>query len=169
VVVSADEIRNMPLNGRLFVLTSGMVVENTAAYEVALRMLEDPRHGIFFVGYSDPAAPGGRLRAAGTGGQCRLGEDGRVYPVRCEVDSYDLTAHAQRQSTLAWIGKVNPRTVILAHGDAAAREWFTTELKRRHPRMTVVAPGPGETVEIPAGTRTISTGTRSAPPKPPAA
>ncbi len=168
VVVSADEIRNMPLNGRLFVLTSGMVVENTAAYEVALRMLEDPRHGIFFVGYSDPAAPGGRLRAAGTGGQCRLGEDGRVYPVRCEVDSYDLTAHAQRQSTLAWIGKVNPRTVILAHGDAAAREWFTTELKRRHPRMTVVAPGPGESVEIPAGTRTISTGTRPAPPKLPA-
>ena len=166
VVVSADEIRHMPLAGRIFVLTSGMVVENTAAYEVALRMLEDQRHGIFFVGYSDPAAPGGRLRAAGTGGQCRMGEDGRVYPVRCEVDSFDLTAHAQRQSILSWIGKVNPRTVILGHGDVKAREWFTSELKRRHPKMNVVSPGPGETVDIPAQTRNSSLPARSVPPKP---
>ncbi len=166
VVVSADEIRHMPLAGRIFVLTSGMVVENTAAYEVALRMLEDQRHGIFFVGYSDPAAPGGRLRAAGTGGQCRMGEDGRVYPVKCEVDSFDLTAHAQRQSILSWIGKVNPRTVILGHGDATAREWFTSELKRRHPKMNVVSPGPGQTVEIASATRSTSVASRSASPKP---
>src|SRR5690606_10057098 len=54
-VLDARQIQAMKLgSGRLFVLTSGMMNPHTAAHDLALRMLEDERHGIFFAGYADP-------------------------------------------------------------------------------------------------------------------
>ena len=41
-----------------------MMSENTAAHDLALRMMGDERMAIFFVGYADPDTPAGRLRAA---------------------------------------------------------------------------------------------------------
>lgn len=148
IVASNKDIAHMPLAGKIFVVTSGMVVENTTAYEVAQNLLAEERNGVFFIGYTDPATPGGRLRAAGTGGKCRMNLNEREVTVRCQVDSFDLTAHAQRLATLGWIGKVSPRNVILGHGDGPAREWFRSEIQRRHPRMRVFTPGPGEVVDV---------------------
>ena len=51
----------MRLNGRLFVITAGMMSEKTAAHDLALRMMGDERMAIFLVGYTDPDTPGGRL------------------------------------------------------------------------------------------------------------
>ena len=48
-------------------MTAGMLTENTTAYDLAKRMVEQPSHGIFFVGYADPETPGGRLKAAKQG------------------------------------------------------------------------------------------------------
>ncbi len=53
--------------GRIFVITAGMMSENTAAHDLAARMIGDERQAIFFVGYADPDTPGGRLKAAKPG------------------------------------------------------------------------------------------------------
>ena len=36
-----------------------MMIENTAAHDLALRLMADERHAILFVGYADPDTPGG--------------------------------------------------------------------------------------------------------------
>ncbi len=68
IVLERGQVEKMKLSGgRIFVVTSGMMNENTAAHNLAARMIGDPRQAIFFVGYADPDTPGGRLRAAGRG------------------------------------------------------------------------------------------------------
>ncbi|MGE4183060.1 MAG: MBL fold metallo-hydrolase [Limisphaerales bacterium] len=133
--------------GRIFVLTSGMMTPNTAAYEIALRMIEDERQGIFFVGYADPATPAGILRAAVDGGTFAMGPQDRKVTRRCDVREFDLTSHANREELLEFVGEVSPRVVVLGHGEADAREWFREQIGLRHPRVKVLDPGPGEVVE----------------------
>ena len=65
VVLEKGQAQSMKLTGgRIFVITAGMMSENTAAHDLAARMAGDERHAIFFVGYADPETPGGRLKAA---------------------------------------------------------------------------------------------------------
>jgi Cft2 family RNA processing exonuclease len=133
--------------GRIFVLTSGMMTANTAAYEMALRMIEDERQGIFFVGYADPATPAGKLRAAAPGSTFAFGPQDRAVTRRCDVREFDLTAHANREELLDFVGQVSPKTVILGHGEDDARGWFREQIGIRYPRVKVLDPGPGESVE----------------------
>lgn len=147
-VLDRRQLANIKLGGgRLFVLTSGMMNANTAAHDLALRMIEDERHGIFFVGYADPDTPAGRLRAATPGAAFPFGALDRSVTRRCEIREFDLTAHANREELLDFVGRVSPRRVILGHGEDAARAWFRDQLAMRHPRIRVFDPGPGETVE----------------------
>jgi Cft2 family RNA processing exonuclease len=77
-----------------------------------------------------------------------LSPSGGYVTKRCEVDDFDLTAHANREELLDLVGRVSPRAVVLGHGDAVARAWFDQQIRLRHPKIKVVQPGPGETVEV---------------------
>ena len=138
----------MKLSGRIFVLTSGMMSENTAAHDLAVRMMEDPRQSIFFVGYADPETPGGRLKASKPGETFVFSPGiGRVTH-RCDVQDFDLTAHANRDDLLDFVGQVSPRAVLLGHGDDSARHWFEDQIRTRHPKIKIIQPQPGKTVEV---------------------
>ncbi|HEU5072177.1 MAG TPA: MBL fold metallo-hydrolase [Verrucomicrobiae bacterium] len=148
IVADPEQMRKMKLGGgRIFVITSGMMSEHTAAHDLALRMMTDERHGIFFVGYADPETPGGRLKAARPGEKFLFSPSGGEAVRRCELLDFDLTAHANRQDLLDFVGKVDPRVVLLTHGDDAARKWFEHHIRARHPKIKVVHPQPGKRVE----------------------
>jgi Cft2 family RNA processing exonuclease len=142
----AESIRLM--DGRIFVLTAGMMSEHTAAHDLAVRMLGNERMAIFFVGYADPDTPAGRLRAAKQGETFLFSASGGTVTRKCEVDEFDLTAHANRDELVNFVGQVNPRTVLLGHGDTDSREWFETELRGRYPKLKIIQPGPGKVVEV---------------------
>ena len=64
IVLDKEQTDRMRLGGgRIFVVTAGMMNENTAAHNLALRLMADTVHAIFFVGYADPDTPGGRLES----------------------------------------------------------------------------------------------------------
>ena len=134
--------------GRLFVITAGMMSENTAAHDLATRMIGDERQAIFFVGYADPSTPAGRLRAAKPGDTFVFSGSAGEVTRRCELEEFDLTAHANRDELLDFVGWVSPRAVILAHGDDDSRAWFDDQIRTRHPKIKVIQPKPGETVEV---------------------
>lgn len=134
--------------GRLFVMTAGMLSEGTAAHVLAARMLEEPQHGILFVGYADPDTPGGRLKASTPGEKFFFSETYGELRHRCRVEQYDLTAHANREELLDFVGDVEPRAVVLGHGDEEARAWFAGEIAARHPAIRVHQPGPGEALDL---------------------
>jgi len=148
IVLDQKQAEKMKLaSGRLFVITAGMMSEHTAAHDLAVRMLGDERHGIFFVGYTDPDTPGGRLKAAQPGDKFLMSASAGEVTRKCQVEDFDLTAHANRDDLLNFVGEVDPRVVILGHGEDASRNWFETQIKARYPKVKVIQPGPGETIE----------------------
>lgn len=148
VVLEKGQIEKMRAGGgRIFVVTAGMMSENTAAHDLALRMIGDARQGILFVGYADPDTPGGRLKASKRGETFVFSGSGEVTH-RCEVEDFDLTAHANREELIEFVGRVAPRTVLLGHGGEESRLWFEGEIHRRWPRIKVVQPVPGKNVEV---------------------
>ena len=149
VVLEKGQAEKMKLGGgRLFVITAGMMSENTAAHDLAARMIGDERQSIFFVGYADPDTPGGRLKGAKPGERFIFSGSAGEVTRRCDLDDFDLTAHANREDLLDFVGKVSPRAVVLGHGDDVARNWFEEQIRARHPRMKVVQTAPGSSVVL---------------------
>jgi Cft2 family RNA processing exonuclease len=149
MVLSQQQAEQMKLTGgRLFVLTSGMMNEHTPAHDLAVRMLADERQSIFFVGYADPQTPGGRLKAAKRGDTFTFSPSAGQVTVNCEVEDFDLTAHANRNDLLDFVGRASPRAILLTHGGDDARLWFEDQIRTRHPRIKIFQPKPGIPVEV---------------------
>src|SRR5205085_122245 len=92
VVLDQGQADKMRLGGgHIFVITAGMMSENTAAHNLAARMIGDPEQAIFFVGYTDPDTPGGRLKASKSGETFLFSPSAGELPHRCEVQDFDLT------------------------------------------------------------------------------
>ena len=154
-----SQIRPQTLNGRsrdlerpvprhLYLLSSGMMTAGTSSFVMARSVLPREQDGIFFVGYCDPISPAGVLKATPRGGRAVLDEREGEQVVNCEVGAFDLTAHALRQDLVEFAVKVNPKCVVLVHGDVPALEWFEGELSRRLPLARVVVPEPGQWVDL---------------------
>ncbi len=147
-VLEKGQVEKMRLKGgRLFVLTAGMMSEKTAAHDLALRMIGDEKQAIFFVGYADPSTPGGRLKAARPGETFLFSPSGGEVTKRCETLDFDLTAHANRDELIEFVGRVEPHTVLLGHGEEDSRQWFEEQIRTRYPKIRVVQPAPGQNVE----------------------
>ncbi len=148
IVLEKGQAESMRLTGgRIFVITAGMMSEHTAAHDLAARMAEDPRHSVLFVGYADPDAPGGRFKASQVGKPFFFSPSGGEVTRRCGLEDFDLSAHANRNELLDFVGQVSPHTVLLGHGAAPARAWFAEQITRRHPKIKVIQPTPGLLVE----------------------
>jgi Cft2 family RNA processing exonuclease len=149
VVLEKGQAQSMKLSGgRIFVITAGMMSENTAAHDLAARMIGDEKQAIFFVGYADPGTPGGRLKAAKHGETFVFSGSAGEVTKRCELQDFDLTAHANREELLDFVGQVSPRVVLLGHGDDDSRHWFEDQIRTRHPKIKVIQPEPGKVVTV---------------------
>lgn len=149
LVLDPTELEAMRLaTGRIFVLTAGMMTEHTAAHDLALRLLQEERHAVFFVGYADPDTPGGRLKASQAGQQFLFSAQAGELVRRCEVLDFDLTSHALREDMVEFVSQVEPRAVVLGHGDAQARQWIAEQIRRRRPKMLVLQPQPGQWLDL---------------------
>ncbi len=148
-IIDPRKAEGMKLSGgKLFVMTAGMLSENTAAHVLAARMLAEEHHGILFVGYADPATPAGRLRASQPGETFFYSETYGEIDHGCRVEQFDLTAHANREELLDLVGFVEPQTVLLGHGDADSRVWFAESIAAKYPKVEVKQPDPGEFLDL---------------------
>ncbi len=148
-VLESGQAQKMRLTGgRIFVVTSGMMSENTAAHDLAVRIMSDEKHAIFFVGYADPDTPGGHLKITKPGDTFLFSKSAGELTRKCEMDIFDLTAHANRNDMMDFVAQVNPRTIVLGHGQDESIAWFKQEIHARHPRIKILEPTPGQTVEI---------------------
>ena len=149
IVLEAGQAEKMKLGGgRIFVITAGMMSEHTAAHDLAVRMIGDERQSVFFVGYADPDTPGGRLKAANPGETFVFSPSAGRLTRKCEVLDFDLTAHANREDLLEFVGQVSPRAVLLGHGGEDSRAWFEEQIRARHPKVKILQPQPAATVSV---------------------
>jgi Cft2 family RNA processing exonuclease len=142
-------VRDAPLRpGRIYVLSSGMMIPKTLSNILARRLIENPQHSIFFVGYASPESPAGLLREAGTDGEVALNPDKPAQLVRCNIEQFQFSAHATREALIDYAKKLSPGKIVLVHGDPSAVEWMRATLSTELPRSEVIVPVPGVALEL---------------------
>lgn len=148
-VLNGQTIADAPAKpGRIYALSSGMMTPKTLSNTFARRVLEDPKHSIFFVGFADPASPAGVLRAAKPGDLVSLDPDEPPQQWRCNIETFQFSAHASRESLIAYVKKLAPKKVLLVHGDPPAVEWIRAQAAGALPDSEVIVPTPGAEIEL---------------------
>jgi Cft2 family RNA processing exonuclease len=148
-ILNDETVRDAPLRGgRVYVLSSGMMIPKTLSNVFARRLIENPQHSILFVGYANPESPAGLLRNAGPGGEVALDPDKPPQRIRCNIEQFQFSAHATRETLIEYAKKVSPRKIVLVHGDPPAVEWMRTQLHADLPDTEVIVPAPGLELEL---------------------
>jgi len=148
-ILNDETVRDALLRGgRVYVLSSGMMIPKTLSNVFARRLIENRQHSIFFVGYANPESPAGLLRDAGTGGEVVLDPDKPAQQIRCNIEQFQFSAHATRETLIEYAKKLSPRKIILVHGDPPAVEWMRAQLATDLPGADVIVPVPGVEIEL---------------------
>lgn len=133
--------RDLPHKG-IYLVSSGMMVENTPSYKLAASLLPHPNNGLCFVGYCDPDSPGGQLLDNRDEATFFFDTLDYVAPVRASIDQFDLSGHADRDELLDYAKQSEARSIVLTHGDQSARDWFSQNLSRCLPHAKILNPVP---------------------------
>ena len=121
-------------------LSSGMMVAKTPSYRMATSLLGHERNSIYFVGYCDPDTPGSHLQGTRPGESFLFDDLDLMIPARATIDRFDLSGHADRDELCDYAHALDPRAIVLNHGDPEARDWFKKTLTPEFP--TVIDPEP---------------------------
>jgi Cft2 family RNA processing exonuclease len=132
----------------IYVVSSGMMVENTASYVLASCLASSPKHSICFVGYCDPDTPGGHLQAAHNGDQFLFDAVNVKVRIRAQIERFEFSGHAAREELLEYATQCNPRSIVLTHGDPPARAWFAEQLAAKLPKSKILDPVPLQTYQV---------------------
>jgi putative mRNA 3-end processing factor len=120
------------------VTTSGMLSGGPAmTYIPAVR--SNPTNKIALTGYQVEGTPGRELLETGS-----AEIDGRVMPVAAQVESYDFSAHADRDGLRSFLDAYRDARVLVNHGDRCGD--FAAEL--RGECYDATAPELGETTSV---------------------
>ncbi|MGH8046434.1 MAG: MBL fold metallo-hydrolase, partial [Chthoniobacterales bacterium] len=91
-VLSGNEVHTFPARKHcIFALSSGMMTEHTLSNFWVRKILPDPQQSLFFVGYSDPESPAGKVRAAKPGDRVSLDPEFPPVELRCAVESFTFS------------------------------------------------------------------------------
>jgi Cft2 family RNA processing exonuclease len=148
-ILNDETVRDTAVRGgRVYVLSSGMMIPKTLSNVFARRIIENPQHSIFFVGYANPESPAGLLRDAGQGGELALDPDKPPQHIRCNIEQFQFSAHATRESLIDYAKKISPKKILLVHGDPPAVEWMRATLSNQLSGSEVIVAAPGVELEL---------------------
>ena len=92
----------------IYLVSSGMMVENTPSYVLASGLLGDSKNSVLFVGYCDPQTPGGKLLDSQEGDDFDFDAVDVITKVSAKVCKYDLSGHANRDELIAFAKTISP-------------------------------------------------------------
>ncbi|MFC6905155.1 MBL fold metallo-hydrolase [Halalkalicoccus tibetensis] len=125
------------------VTTSGMLSGGPAMTYIP-EIRGSPVNKIAMTGYQVEGTPGRELLDTGS-----AEIDGRVMPVAARVESYDFSAHADREGLLSFLSSYEETPILVNHGDRCGA--FAEEL--REGGYEASAPELGEDVTVPSSRR----------------
>ena len=132
----------------VYIVSSGMMVENTPSYVLASGLLGNARNTIAFVGYCDPDTPGGQLLAARPGDDFLFQAAHVKSKVLARIERFELSGHADREELAEFAVQTGARSIVLTHGDPPARAWFMQKLSELMPNTRVLDPVPLQTYQV---------------------
>ncbi|MCE9656990.1 MAG: MBL fold metallo-hydrolase [Burkholderiales bacterium] len=131
----------------VIISASGMASGGRVLHHIAA-FAPDRRNTLMFAGYQAAGTRG----AAIVGGAPQVKIHGQYVPIRAEVASLGaLSAHADRNELLAWIGALPaaPQRVFVTHGEPVAADSLRQAIEERH-RWPCSVPEYRDTVELQA-------------------
>lgn len=137
-----------PKQNALYIVSSGMMVENTPSYVLASGLVSHSRNTVGFVGYCDPDTPGGQLLASNTGDDFLFEAAHVKTKIKAHVERFELSGHADREELLEFAVQTHARSIVLTHGDPLARQWFAQQLATTAPKSKVIDPVPLQTYQV---------------------
>lgn len=140
--VGSEKHRSYALSQQgIYVTTSGMM-QGGPVLSYLKEMWHDPRDAILLTGFQCKRTNGRHLLEEGY-----VYLDGWRTYVKCDVEKYDFSGHADKEDLKEMIKVINPRTLIIQHGDPDAveelRSWAEKENKYK-----VYAPELGQEIEV---------------------
>ncbi len=125
-------------DNELIITTSGMLAGGPVqSYLREIRA--SPTNAVTLTGYQVEGTPGRELQDHG-----RLAIDGRVQPVSARVESFDFSAHADRDGLESFLDAYPESRVLVVHGDRCVA--FAEDL--RADGFSASAPELGEQIEV---------------------
>ncbi|MGE5252413.1 MAG: MBL fold metallo-hydrolase [Planctomycetaceae bacterium] len=114
----------------IIVATNGMMVENTPSARIARWMVPEERHGIFFCGYVDPDTLGYRVFHARPGEAFSFSPGGDPVSIQNpNIRRFYLSSHADRYELLEVARRIQPRNIVLIHGEREGMDFMKRELE----------------------------------------
>lgn len=136
----------------IIVASSGMLTGG-ASVAYAKHLAGDERNAILLTGYQDEEAPGKFLqrimRDQQSGEIPTLRLDGKAIPVRCTIDTYSLSAHADEAELVSMAEALDAKEIMLVHGDPSARHSLATAIRQRGRRVITPRIGQTEALNFP--------------------
>jgi Cft2 family RNA processing exonuclease len=121
----------------ILAVTSGMMHEGTSSNLLASRILPDAKHGIAFVGFLDSESPGYAVANTPPGEMVTLGGNAGRVRVRCSIGSFNITAHSRASQLVQTVKDLNPKHVVLVHGDSESVQSMSRHLSPLVPRLSI--------------------------------
>ncbi len=135
--------------GNIYLVSSGMMSEHTPSHILAEQIITHPNDAILFVGYSDPESPAGKIKATDHGQNvCLREKGGQAYPLKCRVECFDFSGHATRDALIDYARTLNPKKILLVHGDEPALDSLAGSLRELMPGTDIIVPEPGKPVKL---------------------
>ncbi len=142
--VDASKELNQRRGPMVIVSASGMATGGRIIHHLANRIGDD-RNAVVLVGFQAPGTRGDSLRS----GAKQIKMFGHYHPVRAKVSSIALSAHADQDDLLDWVGSCTPapEIVFVNHGEPEGSNALVAALGSRL-GVTAVAPRAGERVRL---------------------
>ena len=68
--------------------------------------------------------------------------------LRCNIEQFQFSAHASRESIVNYVKKLAPKKIVLVHGDPRAVEWIHAPIAAALPMSQVIVPTPGVEIDL---------------------
>lgn len=102
------------------VASSGMLIGGASSW-YAERLVSNEKNAIFITGYQDEESPGRKLLQIADGLEDTIDLNGKTMPIKCRIDKYGLSAHADASEMNRFVETLKPTYTLLVHGDDDAR------------------------------------------------
>ena len=140
------DIRYRP--GCIYALSSGMMTEKTVSNVFAQSFIHNPKNALLFVGYAAEGTPARRILEAGCGDLVSLDDEKTPVELNCDVAKFDFSGHSTRESLLDYVGELQPKRVLLVHGDDEAMAWMQAKIREDLPGIEVAIPEPEQRFQL---------------------
>jgi putative mRNA 3-end processing factor len=135
-VTGRDGQRRRIADQNTVIITTAGMLSGGPAMTYVPEIADRPVNKIAFTGYQVEGTPGRELLDTGS-----AEIDGRRMPVSAQVESYDFSAHADREGLLDFLDDYRSAEILVNHGDRCAD--FAAELRQKG--YDASAPELGET------------------------